>query len=388
MTHWRIPLSDLDLGREEQEAVVRVVESGWLTLGSEVRAFEEAFAAFCGADRASCVSSGTAALHLACLALGVRSGVEVIVPSLTFVASANAVVLAGGRPVFAEPVGPDDLTLDPADVERRITPATRGVMCVHYGGFACRMDELLSLCERHGLFLVEDAAHAPGGLWEGRALGSIGDAGCFSFFGNKNMTTGEGGMVLARDSAVLDRVDLLRSHGMTSMSWDRFSGHASAYEVEGVGYNYRPSELTGALGRAQLDKLPANNARRMSLLDRYRERLRDTAQVRMPFGHQTGTAHIAVLLVERPELRDPLRRALADDGIQTSVHYQPAHLFRHYREAYGYGDGDLPVTEDLSSRAVTLPLYPTMTTEQVDEVCGSIEAFLAAAPAATSSRLR
>jgi dTDP-4-amino-4,6-dideoxygalactose transaminase len=388
MAHWRIPLSDLDLGREEQEAVARVVGSGWLTLGPEVRAFEEAFAAFCGADRASCVSSGTAALHLACLGLGVTTGVEVIVPSLTFVASANAVALAGGRPVFAEALGPHDLTLDPEDVERRVTPATRGVMCVHYGGFACRMDDLLAICERHGLFLIEDAAHAPGGLWEGRALGSIGDAGCFSFFGNKNMTTGEGGMVLARDAAVLDRVNQLRSHGMTSMSWERFSGHAAAYEVDGVGYNYRPSELTGALGRVQLDKLQGNNARRMSLLDRYRERVRHMPQAHMPFDDRRGTAHIAVLLVERPELRDPLRRALAGDGIQTSVHYQPAHLFRHYREEHGYGEGDLPVTEDLSRRAVTLPLYATMTTEQVDEVCGSIESFLAAAPAAASSRSR
>ena len=388
MAHWRIPLSDVDLGREEQEAVVRVVESGWLTLGAEVRAFEEEFAAFCGVERASCVSNGTAALHLACLGLGVTTGVEVIVPSLTFVASANAVALAGGRPVFAEPIGPDDLTIDPEDVERRITSATRGVMCVHYGGFACRMDQLLAICERHGLFLIEDAAHTPGGLWEGRALGSIGDAGCFSFFGNKNMTTGEGGMVLAREPAMLDRVNLLRSHGMTSMSWERFSGHASAYDVEGVGYNYRPSELTGALGRVQLGRLEANNARRMELLDRYRERVRHIAPLHMPFGDRTGTAHIAVVLVERPELRDPLRRALAEDGIQTSVHYQPAHLFRHYREEHGYGEGDLPVTENLSSRAVTLPLYATMTAEQVDEVCGSIESFLATAPTATSTRLK
>jgi dTDP-4-amino-4,6-dideoxygalactose transaminase len=378
MTHWRIPLSDLALGREEQEAVARVVGSGWLTLGSEVGAFEAEFAAFCGVERAACVSSGTAALHLACIALGVRHGVEVIVPSLTFVASANAVALAGGRPVFADSIGPDDFTVDPDDVERRITPTTRGVMCVHYGGYACRLGALLDICERHDLFLIEDVAHAPGVVWEGQSLGSIGDAGCFSFFGNKNMTTGEGGMVLARDPAVLDRMQLLRSHGMTSMSWDRFSGHAWEYDVEMLGYNYRPSELAGALGRAQLDKLPTNNARRMSLLNRYRERLRDLPHVDMPFTGRTGAAHLAVLLVERRELRDPLRRALAEQGIQTSLHYPPAHLFSHYRELHGYGAGDLPVAEDLAGRAVTLPLYATMTPQQVDDVCGSIESFLAA----------
>jgi dTDP-4-amino-4,6-dideoxygalactose transaminase len=162
MTSWRIPLSNVDLGREEREAVARVLDSGWLTLGSEVAAFEAEFGAYHHAEHAVAVSSGTAALHLACAALGVGPGVEVIVPTLTFVASANAVAISGGRPVFADAIGSEDLTLDPADVERRITPATRGVMCVHYGGYACQMDALSAICDRHGLFLIEDAAHAPG----------------------------------------------------------------------------------------------------------------------------------------------------------------------------------------------------------------------------------
>jgi dTDP-4-amino-4,6-dideoxygalactose transaminase len=376
MTAWRIPLSDVDLGTEEREAVAAVVDSGWLTIGAEVRAFEDEFANFCGTDEAVCVSSGTAALHLACLALGLGPGDEVILPALTFVACANAVALTGARPVFAEVCGDDDLTLDPSDVERRMTDRTRAVMCVHYGGFACRMAELAAACERRGAALIEDAAHAPGASWEGRALGTIGDAGCFSFFGNKNMTTGEGGMLVARDSTVAAKVRLMRSHGMTTMSWDRFSGHAWDYDVQGPGYNYRPSELVAALGRAQLRKLPHNNARRAALLEAYRERLAGVPGVSMPFAGREGAAHLAVALVEQASLRDELRRRLADEGIQTSLHYPPIHLFSHYREEYGHAPGDLPITEDVAARALTLPLYPTMGMDSVDEVCGAISSYL------------
>ena len=381
MPGWKIPLSDLQLGAEERAAVDRVVDSGWLTLGNEVAEFEREFAASCGAEGAVAVANGTAALHLACLALGVGPGVEVIVPTLTFVASANAVALSGGRPVFADSIGPDDLSIDPADVERRITPATRGVMCVHYAGYPCQMDALLDLCDRHGLFLIEDAAHAPGASWDGRALGTIGDAGCFSFFGNKNMSTGEGGMVLARDPQVRDQVRLLRSHGMTTMSWDRYRGHASAYDVVRLGFNYRPSELTAALGRPQLAKLPANNERRNALIERYRARLdADGVAASMPFRGQVGSGHLAVLIVDRAEDRDPLRDALAGAGIQTSLHYPPVHLFDHYRTAYGHATGDLPVAEDLALRIITLPLYPTMTPEQVDAVCDTVAAYFEGAP--------
>ncbi|TMK97228.1 MAG: DegT/DnrJ/EryC1/StrS family aminotransferase, partial [Actinobacteria bacterium] len=331
-----------------------------------------------GAEGAVAVANGTAALHLACLALGVGPGVEVIVPTLTFVASANAVALSGGRPVFADSIGPDDLSIDPADVERRITPATRGVMCVHYAGYPCQMDALLDLCDRHGLFLIEDAAHAPGASWDGRALGTIGDAGCFSFFGNKNMSTGEGGMVLARDPQVRDQVRLLRSHGMT---WDRYRGHASAYDVVRLGFNYRPSELTAALGRPQLAKLPANNERRNALIERYRARFDEAGlPVRMPFRGQIGSGHLAVLIVDRAQDRDPLRDALGGAGIQTSLHYPPVHLFDHYRTAYGHATGDLPVAEDLALRIITLPLYPTMTPEQVDAVCDTVAAYFEGAP--------
>lgn len=377
MSRWEIPLSDVTLGDEEREAVDRVLRSGWLTLGLEVARFEEEFAASCGVSNAVALANGTAALHLACAALGVGPGDEVIVPTLTFVATANAVALCGGRPVFADSTSPDDPCVDPHDVEARITPATRGVICVHYGGYPCRMDALLDICERHGLFLIEDAAHAPGATWDGRALGTLGDAGCFSFFGNKNMTTGEGGMALARDPEVLARIRLLRSHGMTTMSWDRFTGHAAGYDVVQLGYNYRPSELTAALGRPQLAKLADNNERRNALIAAYRARLDAGGRTSMPLRDRTGSGHLAVVVVDDHEQRDPLREALATARIQTSLHYPPVHLFAHYRTGSASPPDELPVAEDLARRAITLPLHPMMPPAQVDTVCDRIASFLA-----------
>jgi dTDP-4-amino-4,6-dideoxygalactose transaminase len=312
---------------------------------------------------------------LACLALGVGPGDEVIVPSLTFVAAANAVALAGGRPVLADATSVADPSIDPNDVERRISPATRGVMCMHYGGQACALDRLLEICERHGLFLIEDAAHAPGACWNGQALGTLGDVGCFSFFGNKNMTTGEGGMALAREERVLERIRLLRSHGMTSTSWDRYRGHAHDYDVVGVGSNYRMAELPAAVGRVQLRKLRTNNRRRAVLLQRYRERLSALEGVHMPLGNHSGAAHLAVAVLEEASSRDQLRAALSAAGIQTSLHYPPIHLFERYA-ALGRRASALPVTEELAARMLTLPLYASLSLEQVDEVCDRIEAFV------------
>lgn len=386
MTAWRIPLSDVDLNREEERAVLRVIRSGWLTIGGEVAAFEEEFARFCASERAVALSSASAALHLACVALGVRAGVEVIVPTLTFVASVSAVVLSGGRPVFADSIGPDDFTIDPEDVERRITAATRGVICVHYGGYSCRMDALVEVCERHRLFLIEDVAHAPGAKLDGKPLGTIGDVGCFSFFGNKNMTTGEGGMALAREPAILDRIRLLRSHGMTASSWDRFHGHAYDYDVAELGFNYRPTELTAALGRQQLQKLTRNNHRRNLLLDRYRARLSSVEGIDLPFAGREGVGHLAVALAKDTAHRDGAREALGKAGIQSSLHYPPVHLFRYFREAYGCEAGACPVAEALTSRSVTLPLYATMAPALVDDVCDCIADYFSAGQAADGQR--
>ncbi len=372
MARWEIPLSDLDLGDAEVEAVTRVVRSQWLTAGGEVRAFEAEFAASCDVEAAVALANCTAALHLSLSALGVQPGDEVIVPSITFVATANAVVLAGGTPVFADSVGSEDLTIDPAHVESLIGPRTVGMIVVHYGGFASRLSELLDIRNRHGLFLIEDVAHAPGGRFGDAALGTLGDTGCFSFFGNKNLTTGEGGMVLARSEEVLTRIRLLRSHGMSSLSWDRFAGHASSYEVVSPGYNYRPTEVMGALGRVQLARLPEANRRRMELLRRYQANLAKLPGVIVPFKDREGTGHVSVAAFATTELRNFVRAALTEARVQTSLHYPPVHLFRHYRETLGTGPGDLAIAERWAQTSITLPLYPTLTEEQVDRVCSVV----------------
>lgn len=372
---WRIPLSDVSLGREEAAAVQRVLQSGWLTLGPEVRSFEAEWAHFLEVEDAVAVSSGTAALHLAAIALGVAQGSEVIVPTLSFVATANAVVLSGGVPVFVDVQGEDDLTMDPDQVESALTGRTAGVVAMHYGGHPCAMDALKGICDQHGLFLMEDAAHAPGGKWRGRFLGTIGEVGCFSFFGNKNLTTGEGGMVVARNPRILERVRLLRSHGMTSLSWDRASGHAWDYEVLGVGFNYRLPELSAALGRVQLRRLESNNRRRVELLDKYRQSLSEIPQVRVPFQEKTGVGHLCVIAVESGHVRDGLRRHLAERGIQTSLHYPPIHLFEFYRQTFGTRPGDHPRAESLSRRLLTLPLYPGLRDDDVEEIVEGIAQY-------------
>ncbi|HMT22032.1 MAG TPA: aminotransferase class I/II-fold pyridoxal phosphate-dependent enzyme, partial [Promineifilum sp.] len=226
MSTWRIPLADIDMGPEEEAAVLDVVRRRWLSMGETTAAFESEFGALTGARHALAVTNCTAALHLAGLALGWGPGDEVIVPSLTFVATANAVRYTGATPVFADIASLDDFSLSAVDVATRITPRTRAIVVVHYAGYAADMPAILALAEQHGLDVVEDVAHAPGASLDGRALGVWGRIGCFSFFANKNMTTGEGGMITTDDDELAARLRLLRSHGMTSLTWDRHKGHA------------------------------------------------------------------------------------------------------------------------------------------------------------------
>jgi dTDP-4-amino-4,6-dideoxygalactose transaminase len=230
--NWRVPLSDIDFDVEEEQAVLEVVRSRWLSMGAVTHEFEGEFAAFTGAKHALAVTNGTAALHLACLAAGLGPGDEVIVPSLTFVATANAVRYTGAEPVFADIESLDWLTIAPAAIEACITPRTRAILVMHYAGYACDMPAILEIAGRHNLSVLEDAAHAVGSELGGRRLGTWGSIGCYSFFSNKNMTTGEGGMLVTEDDALAERLRVLRSHGMTSLSWDRHQGHAWSCPVE------------------------------------------------------------------------------------------------------------------------------------------------------------
>lgn len=367
---WKVPLSDITLGEEEAQAVADVVRSRWLTAGARTAELETRFATLHGARFALAVTNCTAALELAYAVLGVGAGDEVIVPSLSFVASANAVRAVGGSVVFADIVAAEDLTVDPDDIERRITPKTKAITVMHYGGYPAQLDRVLSLCRRHSLKLVEDCAHAPGGTSRGTPLGSFGDVGCFSFFGNKNMSTGEGGMLVTQDQALAHELKLLRSHGMTTGSWDRFKGHASSYDVVRVGHNVRFDDLRAAVGLVQLDRLAGLNARRLELVRHYRARLRDVVTV--PFdGREESTHHLMVVLLPEGTDRGTVKTALQNDGIQTSVHYPPSHLFQVYE-----GGPALPRTENLAPRLLTLPLYPAMTPTDIDLVVHSLRRAL------------
>jgi dTDP-4-amino-4,6-dideoxygalactose transaminase len=363
-TRWRVPLSDLRVDDELSDAVLEVVRSGWWSMGPRVEELEREFAEFCGAGEAVAVASGTAALHLALVALGCGPGDEVVVPSLNFVAAANAIAVTGAEPVFCDISGPDDLNLDPADVAAAVTPKTKAVVALHYGGYPCDMGALASL----GLPVVEDAAHAPGASVGGRMAGTLGRVGCFSFFANKNLPVGEGGMLVVTDDAELaSQLRLLRSHGMTTLTWDRHRGHASTYDVVVPGFNYRLDEVRAAVASVQLRRLPDENAARASIVARYREAFD------MPFaGRDEGSAHhLAVVVLPEGTDRDEVRASLEERGIQTSVHYPPIHTFSAYSS-----ERPLPRTDAVASRLLTLPLYGAMTGEQVDAVIDGLTQML------------
>jgi dTDP-4-amino-4,6-dideoxygalactose transaminase len=363
---WRVTLADVSITDEDRRAVLDVLDSGWLSMGPVTAQFEEDFAAFLGTDHALAVTNGTAALHLAAAALGLGPGDEVICPSLTFVASAAAMRQTGASVRLADAISTEDFCLDPAEIERLLTTRTKAIVVMHYGGYASPMAEIVALAREHDLLVIEDAAHAPGATLDGASLGTIGDAGCFSFFPNKNMTTGEGGAVVFRRFEHAERARLLRSHAMTTLTWDRHRGHATSYDVLDVGFNYRIDEIRAALGVSQLRRLHEFNAARSSLAARYRERLAAHTGLRLPFGSPRGepSFHIAPVLARTPEAREAIRGELKSQGIQTSVHYPPIHRFTSYA-----GAGPLPVTDAIADHVLTLPLHPGLTTETVDEVC-------------------
>jgi dTDP-4-amino-4,6-dideoxygalactose transaminase len=371
-----IPLSDLDYGPEEEAAVLRVLRGKWLSMGPEVQAFESEMSDFLGIKHAFAVSSGTAALHLAYLALGIGAGDEVIQPAINFVAAANATVAVGATPVFADIVGLDEPTIDPEAVERLLSPQTRAVVVMHYAGYPGRLAQLTELCARRGLALVEDACHAVGARYldpsrrppHGAQAGTVGDVGCFSFFSNKNMAMGEGGLVVTNRADLAERLRLLRSHGMTSLTWDRHSGHVVGYDVVAHGYNYRLDELHAALGRCQWRKLPGNNARRRELVGIYREALSTLDGWLMPFTDHPGESacHLSVVVAPDTDTRECAVRHLRAVGIQTSLHYPCVPGFSAFQR---FATDGIDRCRAFASRAITLPLFPTMTLDQVEETC-------------------
>lgn len=374
---WEVPFFDLVLGEEEKLAALRIINSNWLTAGPTIAEFETDFSAALDTDLQSvAVSSATAALHLSLLALGVGPGDEVIVPSLTFVACANAIRYVGATPVFADVTSELDWNISPADVASKITLRTRAIMVMHYAGYACAIDRFADLAQQNSLLLIEDCSHATLGNWKGKSLGTFGDTGCFSFYSNKNMTTGEGGMVISRNPQLIERFRILRSHGITASTYQRFKGHAYGYDVAELGYNYRLDEIRAAIGIEQLRKLPGFNVQRKERVERYRRLIAENLpEVRVPFaGNNDGASYhiFPVLLPGDEAVRNNTLRTMAERGIQCSMHYRPIHMFSAYQGVIA----NVPVTDRIAQSILTLPLFPSLTDAQMDMVVEGLQSCL------------
>ncbi len=386
---WDIPLAELEYGPEEEAAVLEVLRSRWLTMGGRTATLEEAFAKLAGTRHAVAVANCTVALHLALLGVGVGPGDEVIVPDLTFIAGVNAVRYTGAVPVLADVTSTQDLTISPSDVKAKITPRTKAVMVMHYGGYPCHMDAIYQIARAHGLAVVEDAAHAPGAEYRGRPAGSLGDVAAFSFFSNKNMASGEGGMLTTNDEEIARIARLMRSHGMTAQTLDRHKGHAHSYDVVLLGYNYRLTEIEAALAAVQLRKLAGFNEARARLVAHYREGLAGVPGVEIPFSGfgepgrwpfpGRSSHHLMVILLPDDKVRGRVVEGLREHRIQSSIHYPPAHSFSNMREEAHSGrvrmDGLETVTA-VAPRLLTLPLSPSYGPRVAERVVEVIEASL------------
>ncbi len=372
---WEIPLTDIRISEEDIAAVLACLEEGWLTMGPRTQAFEAAFAELHGVPHAVAVSSGTAALHLALLAAGIGAGDEVLVPAFTFVAGAAVVRYCHATPVFVDATGTDDLNMDPDDAVRQVGPRTRAVLATHMMGYACELAPLERICAEHDLVMIEDCAQSVlARCRDGRLTGTVGAAGCFSFFSKKQLCVGEGGMVLTSDPAIAEKVRSLRSHAMTSMTWERHQGRAESYDVVDVGFNYRLDEPRAALGLSRMPRVPADVAVRRGLVQRYRERLAGVPGVAIPWDEAAveRASHFAFpVAFETGAERDRVMDALAQRGVQTTW-YPALTALSEYRD-YGVR----PVAEDVADRHLCLPLSSVYSSEHVDAVVAHLEEILA-----------
>jgi dTDP-4-amino-4,6-dideoxygalactose transaminase len=371
---WKVQLFKLNFDQREAQAAKEVVESGWLTMGERIAEFESNFSKFLGSGtHCTAVANGTAALHMALLALDVKPEDEVIIPALTFVADANVVRMVGANPVLADCTSLENWNMSADTIAAKITPKTKAVIIVHYAGFPCDMVSISALCRAQGIKLIEDVAHAPGASWNGQSCGTFGDISCFSFFSNKNLSMGEGGMVASCDEKLSQRLRFLRSHGMTTLTLDRHKGRAITYDVVEPGLNYRMDEIRAAIGLVQLEKLPAANLRRAELTQRYRAGF-SKSDVLIPFSEQSKSAvsayHILPVLLPIDLDRVKVIEALKTLKIQSSIHYPPFWSFTAYSEVFSAKDA--PTVAEICNRQLTLPLYPTMTNDELDLVVSSL----------------
>lgn len=371
-----LPYGKQEISDRDICAVVEALTSDWLTTGPRVSHFEKAFAAFCGAQEGVAVNSGTAALHCAMRALGLEPGDEVIVPAITFAASANAALYEGATPVFAD-VEADTLLIDPVSVASKITPRTKAIVAVDYGGQPADYDALNALATPRGIAIIADACHAPGATYKGRPTGSLGDISCFSFHPVKHLTTGEGGMAVTQSNEFAQHMRRFRNHGIDSDHRAREAKGAHAYDMVELGYNYRLSDLQCALGLAQLERLSDWIKARQTVAASYDEALADISAV-VPLktrSDRTNAHHLYVVKLAEWVERDAVFSRLRTAGIGANVHYAPVYLHSFYRNR-GYGQGIAPVAEAISRQILSLPIFPAMQRSDVGRVTQALMSAL------------
>ena len=359
MSDWQVPLSAVRLTEADIRAANEVYRSGWLSMGPRTEELERAFAEYTGSGHCLAVSSCTAGLHLSMLGARLGPGDEAVVPSITFVASANAVAYTGAKPAFAEIAAVDRPWLSPETAERAITPDTKAIVGVSYGGHPGEIEGLRELAEDRGLALIEDAAHGSGSWLGDRHLGTFGLAGAISFSAGKNLGVGEGGMLLTDDDELAERARLMRWHGITRSIWERHQASTESYDVAGLGFNYRIDDARAALARSRLSRLDDDNRRRAAIESVYRDELGELPGLSMLASppESTRVSHsMFAAVVEEGVDRDVFRDSLAQSGIQTSVHFSPVHRF----ELYAGSGGELPIADAFAARAVSLPMFPEM----------------------------
>lgn len=370
---YKIPLFNLNFDGKEAKAAYDTIQSGWISTGPKCEELEKMFVDMFHVNYAVSTSNCTDALHLCCLVSGIGPGDEVICPSLTFAASANCIRYAGATPVFCDIVGAEHINIDPREIEKNITDKTKAILVVHMAGFPCRMDEIMTIAKKHNLKVIEDACHGPLSEYKGKKLGTIGDCAAFSFFSNKNISTGEGGMFISNNKEMADKARLLRSHGMTTMSYQRAGGHATAYDIVELGYNFRLDDIHAAIAIEQLKKLPSDLEQRIVVRKRYIELLSKVNNVIVPFADNTEftSNYIMPIVITKGtvEDRDAIRNKIHEAGVQTSVHYPAIHRFSIYKD---YG-AVLPQTEYVTDHEITLPMYAALSMEDVEYIVNVVD---------------
>ena len=366
MGRFNIPLFKLNYDKNEENAVLRTMKSQWISSGPKVNKLEKKFSEIIGTRYSLATSNCTSSLHLAVLTAGIKYGDEVLCPSLTFVATVNSILYVGAVPVFCDIKSESELTISPDDIERKITSKTKAIIVMHYAGFPCDMKRIMKISRKYKLKVIEDACHAPLSEYQGRKLGTFGVSSCYSFYSNKNISTGEGGMFNTNIKQYFKQAKLLRSHGISTTSFDRLK-ESKDYNVLGVGYNYRMDDLRASIALVQLEKLKMDIFRRARVRKLYLKYLTNINSVKIPFVNYDGnySNYIFPILVQN---RDQVRKYLLKKGIQTSIHYKPVHRLSTYEKYYL----ELPLTDLVYSKLLTLPMYGSLKLVEIKYIVNSL----------------